>query len=1557
MNIDIQKIKEELFDDSLPCGIAVCIDDENISVTTANSYFHNVVGSSKDTFSLPSLRSLVYPSDFYKIRDYINKIDNRGAPVQLRIIGKGFTASWYQMTAKRFSDNVFVCVFFDINNQKKTESTLRQDINRYSSIFEITNNIVMEYNCQLDIMTMGVNSNNFLDYSKVTENYTKNFQSSTIVHPDDRQAFYSILTNPPKVARLAELIMRIENKEHEYRWVKFSGKSVFDSEGKPWLVLGIITDINDEKHTQLGLLKLSKTDLMTDVLNRNSIEESISEYLKNKPDNTTCALFMIDIDDFKNINDLYGHVAGDEILKTIAKCLKRAASENDIVGRVGGDEFQLFIPDISHLEDINTFADNLCNELDKLCSEKLGAACTISLGISISDKIVVYEELYRYADLALYSAKENGKAHYEIYGNKPNTSSSKPKCPHTSSKHLSLDVIQRSLAIINNPNSVNDVLSYIGNDFALDRISIFEIVNDEDMAQLKWDWEKKDNTSTLEQGQRVSLSLFPAANFLSNIYSSTTTNSDLDQTACIPALMNATAYLQSEIRNNGKLYGYICFAEYDGSRAWLQRDHAMMQFLSSMLAEAFTLTLKYKEEETNSNNMSLLANSLFNYPLIVMEYENRAIVYFNNLAKKVLPSVKLGMDFNNLCNSNASEPIYIQEMQYFLEFYDQPGLKYPVDVTPITWSGKKAFVFCSKEINSIRYNQQAGDTDFDIDSDIGNIFKLTLMKTYEHIYVINLNTKDIKMAYAKRGTFPSVDEMKTSNDLLEMVVKYVPQSQHDTVIDTYSPESLIRKFNAGVDEFTAEYQKKAINLQEMTWVKAHVFITGNGGKPYFGFILLKEISEKKRLEQERFVNERKYRYVLESNYFNVVEQDLVNGSYISIFRKKDSRFIDRDNHSRGSQSSDIQFRTIVHPDDCNMVEEEFKHQNVVRRLKTEGVFTIEYRKKALDGEFYWVSATFCESEKADKALIMFKDISAEKAAQEASFKKSKLVLQHEESKYYRRILDHSNTIVFEWNEATEERYISPRISDWFIGVYDNRDLFDILLNDGVIHEGDKQVIYNIISDINNDVIHTEGLVRLLNHDDIYEWCRIQLDSISEENGLKRVTGTIRNVNNEISLSSPVSKSTEKDALTGLFTSDVFCEKSEAIISRRPDKQFYIIVLDINHFKLINDVHGEKAGDELLRYIADMLRRRMKHGDVYARISGDIFAMCVSLEEPLLIRLIEDISLEMQSYPLESKILLSFGLYLVDSSDLPVSVMCDRAKMAMQTIKGSYFTHYAFYDNSLREKIMSENRIENLMHEALKNKDFKIYLQPKFRLPDKKLSGAEALVRWISKDLIYTPDRFIPLFERNGFIRLLDHYVWKCVCITMRKWLDEGKELVPISVNVSRMHAFDDSFSSFLIRLVKTYKIPVSLLQLEITESAFLESDAKLIKHIEKLRKFGFKFAMDDFGSGYSSLNMLKSVPIDVIKLDKGFINEFDISEKSKTVLQCTIEMVKMMHLDVIAEGVETTEQANFLFSCGCDEIQGYLFSKPVTCDDFYEKYLNDDNREENENAKSTETVQ
>lgn len=404
-----------------------------------------------------------------------------------------------------------------------------------------------------------------------------------------------------------------------------------------------------------------------------------------------------------------------------------------------------------------------------------------------------------------------------------------------------------------------------------------------------------------------------------------------------------------------------------------------------------------------------------------------------------------------------------------------------------------------------------------------------------------------------------------------------------------------------------------------------------------------------------------------------------------------------------------------------------------------------------------------------------------------------------------------------------------------------------------------------------------------------------------------------------------------DTLTHIYSKSTFYEIVACILKQEPKRCYDIICADIEHFKLINDVYGTDLGDRLLIHIANDLKQHFDHNDMCcSRIGPDIFAICIPREQSE--NAAKQIYQIFHSYSNEMEIIPAIGIYQIETADISVSLMCDRAIMAANSIKGIYMNHISYYHDSMRNILFEEQELLNHADSALANKEFVIYMQPKCNMNTGKITGAEALVRWNhpQKGLI-PPKDFIPLFERNGFITKLDQYVWEECARWLKEW-SKSHEVIPISVNISRLDIFHLDVQTIFENLLHTYELDPSWMELEITESAYSTRSDEIILSINHLMSTGFTVLMDDFGSGYSSLNILKDINIDVLKLDMRFLDSQD--RKSKDIIESVVHMAKWLNLKIIAEGVENKEQIDFLLKVGCHHAQGYYYYKPMPIADY-----------------------
>ena len=431
----------------------------------------------------------------------------------------------------------------------------------------------------------------------------------------------------------------------------------------------------------------------------------------------------------------------------------------------------------------------------------------------------------------------------------------------------------------------------------------------------------------------------------------------------------------------------------------------------------------------------------------------------------------------------------------------------------------------------------------------------------------------------------------------------------------------------------------------------------------------------------------------------------------------------------------------------------------------------------------------------------------------------------------------------------------------------------------------------------------------------------------------------------------ITKIAYEDSVTKGFTSARFEIDVKEKLKKKEFEPFAFVSLDIRKFKLINESFGEDRGNFILKHVHDCIKKCLQKGESVSRISSDTFNILFDSTDKEEVKnkirrisiLINEINNEVERpYYLS----IDCGVYMVDKKDLNIIVIRDRANHARKNSKNSkngsnidFFCNCIFYNNVETENSLREKNIEDNMEHALKNNEFVVYLQPKIELKTNKVAGAEALVRWQdpNKGLI-PPNEFIPIFERNGFITKLDIYVFEEVCRTIKEWLDEGTNPIPISVNLSRVHLENPNFLKKYKEIQQKHGIPADLLEIELTETLVFENFENLKKVINEIHQMGFWCSVDDFGSGYSSLNLLKEIQVDTLKLDRIFFSK-ENDERGSSVIETIVGLAKKLNMETVSEGIETVSQVEFLKEINCDIVQGYVYSRPLSKKDFEASFL------------------
>ncbi len=539
----------------------------------------------------------------------------------------------------------------------------------------------------------------------------------------------------------------------------------------------------------------------------------------------------------------------------------------------------------------------------------------------------------------------------------------------------------------------------------------------------------------------------------------------------------------------------------------------------------------------------------------------------------------------------------------------------------------------------------------------------------------------------------------------------------------------------------------------------------------------------------------------------------------------------------------------------------------------------------------------------------------------------------------------NNSILVTYNIKSGKYHYPANMMEYFEAQFDDRPMGQVWIEAGLAEretvDNYERILHEVATSESPQACFTECNLK----DSTGQWKWYRVGMVCPVPG-EMVNLVLTDIDKELQGNDRYMKMTEYDELTGILNIKGFAKQVELTVQADEAAvkagEYALVCFDVIRFKAINDIFGVEEGNKLLRYIAETIHQKAKDGDVFARTNADCFIIFTKTVGSELEERIEILLKAIGDYNVAFAVSCNVGIFVTTDETLTVDAMIDRAVLAQSSIKGSYIQKYNYYTETLRKEMLSEQEIIGMMETALVSEQFVVYYQPQYNHSTGMLVGAEALVRWKhpEKGLI-SPGVFIPIFENTGFITKLDFYVFKQVCRFIRKCSDNSVHLVPISINFSRHDIYQPDFVEQLEEIRKRYKVESKYLRVEITESAAMGSSRRINEIIRQLHDCGYLVEMDDFGSGYSSLNVLKDIELDIIKLDMLFLEAESESNKGGTIVSAVVRMAKWLGIPVIAEGVETIKQADFLRSIGCDYIQGYLYSKPLPEAEYEAKISND----------------
>ncbi|MCR5233375.1 MAG: EAL domain-containing protein [Lachnospiraceae bacterium] len=643
---------------------------------------------------------------------------------------------------------------------------------------------------------------------------------------------------------------------------------------------------------------------------------------------------------------------------------------------------------------------------------------------------------------------------------------------------------------------------------------------------------------------------------------------------------------------------------------------------------------------------------------------------------------------------------------------------------------------------------------------------------------------------------------------------------------------------------------------------------------------------------------------------------------------------------------------VVHGEDrvtfTEVTEPKFLKQS--RSLGDE-IVCREVRLKNVEDEYEWYNLyVVLKGNTEDRALIIFLNVNEyikhrlenieTKVKYEIMKQKSDILKEMAlNNERHENVNEMTGILVYEYYVAENEYYLCPMFDEVFSIDRKSLDGPWAVMNSLRVYEEDEDKYVSYMKEIKVSKQTLKTTVRLYNRNEVPIWYTIIIQPLQGLNNKPvRYLVTFQNVDAEMRIKMEMEYRADYDSVTGLHNAETFYQFVENYVHLHEDENMAIVSVDIDKFRLINDRYGIDTGNKCLSILGSLIKEVLPKSLDACRYQADVFNVMITYESESQIldfmTLLSDKVRNNEDLPVQMSLL--YGIYKIVDINIPARLMCDRARAVKKQMKGTAISNYAVYDDVIRLKMREQAEIENEMELALEKREFEMFLQPQINISTGKICGAEALVRWRHPIKgILVPSHFLSLFEDNGFITKLDLYIWKEACKYIVN-LQERGIMLPISVNVSRRHIGQTDIVKILPELVGKYGFENRYLEVEITENLFIEDVEELFDDMARLKSMGFRILMDDFGSGYSSLNMLRTAPVDTMKIDRYFLDEIMSTERGRIIVESSVRMAKELGLEVIAEGVETKEQLDFLASINCDIAQGYYYSRPIPVGEFEE---------------------
>jgi len=671
-----------------------------------------------------------------------------------------------------------------------------------------------------------------------------------------------------------------------------------------------------------------------------------------------------------------------------------------------------------------------------------------------------------------------------------------------------------------------------------------------------------------------------------------------------------------------------------------------------------------------------------------------------------------------------------------------------------------------------------------------------------------------------------------------------------------------------------------------------------------------------------------------------------------IFDSKIYKMLGFDDTNTKLINGGIELISFVHPDDLEL-SRKYYLETMRRRRK---LFSIENRFRTKDGSYKWFRVIGCPIKEENGVRALYGaaiDIEEEKKNEIENSRYTAIVeaLSSEYSDVFWLDLETDRSIALKAKGVVIKDYMNhvrsySKVMDDYISRFVHEDdktsaLWNLSAEnilDKIRSRGEFVYTYRVIYE--GKIKHYQAFYKFVEGTNLYNSFIITgLKDIGDIVALEeKHRKDIDKLKKDIDDSKKTVSALEIDQLTGVYTRQAFLHKAGLLLKYDLDTEYDIIVSDIQDFKQINEKYGTKIGDEILKSIGRGFDELDDTKCIIGRYGADQFALLIEHQVIVDNDFYKNFDMKKRLDASLPEFVNNIGIYPNVDHKIPVITLCDLAHLAIDKIRNRYDECIAIYDDELKKEIEVKRTIENNMHKALVNNEFRVFYQPKHSAVTGELIGAEALIRWIHpKYGFMSPGDFIPIFEETGFVTEADIFVWNRTCQNLKKWTDSGLKVVPVSVNASKLDFLKKDFEERLNKGVRDNQVSPELLHIEVTESQMAHDSDRLINSLSYLRYHGFKIELDDFGAGFSSLNVLSTLPIDVVKLDMAFMSEMEDLKKNM-VLQACVDLSRNLGFETISEGVETKEQLEKLKIIGVDAIQGYYYSRPLSEEDF-EAYL------------------